>query len=362
MSLIEGVGDEVTFVFAALLIVIVVVCAWLSTHTRDIPFFSLLIVELTRGRRTVQPVVNTDSETNGGNVVAETPSTEASEVSGGSEQQEEVNNHIQTVDEPVTATGETTRSDIPHSSSNDHQRQLDNSLVDHETIRQRRLAFLSKEKDSAVNGSSDKTTTDRQRSDVSDGAGSHADNSETSQISPQRSVDEEPSVEPSVLQEIELSDGNIRVKLKYLNDTQRLVQTNPLETIGQFKRTHFGPELAANKLVRLIFNGQCLQNDTSTLQSYNIRDNCTVHCLVTEAQHQSTPPPTDTRNDLDIGIFMFPLFAVFLATIWYFRFAYRQYFNAMTTFSLVGITFLFSVAVFSTWRTHHGREEHQHLE
>lgn len=245
MSLIEGIGDEVTFVFAALLIVVIVVCAWLSTHTRDIPFFSLLIVELTRGRRTVQQPVNTDSEPNGGNVVAETPSTAGSEVSGGNEQQEEVNNDRPTGEEPVTATGETTKSDFLQPpcnsasdslSSNDEQTESGSSLVDHETIRQRRLAFLSKEKGSAANGHSGETQTEAARGDVTDGAEPSADNNETSRLGPQRNVDEESSVEPSMLQEIELNDGNIRVKLKYLNDTQRLVQTNPLETIGQFKR------------------------------------------------------------------------------------------------------------------------------
>ncbi|KAK3105798.1 hypothetical protein FSP39_005948 [Pinctada imbricata] len=51
MSLIEGVGDEVTAVFAVLLLLFVICLAWISTNIRDIPFFSVIIVELTNGAR-----------------------------------------------------------------------------------------------------------------------------------------------------------------------------------------------------------------------------------------------------------------------------------------------------------------------
>lgn len=50
-----------------------------------------------------------------------------------------------------------------------------------------------------------------------------------------------------------------KIKIKYLNDDLKLVEGKPSQTIGDFKRKHFVPELAANKLVRLVFNGQVRQ-------------------------------------------------------------------------------------------------------
>lgn len=45
-------------------------------------------------------------------------------------------------------------------------------------------------------------------------------------------------------------------------------------------RRNFSAELAAQKCVRLVFNGHVLQPDTKTLQACGIFDNCVIHCLV----------------------------------------------------------------------------------
>ncbi|XP_050096737.1 transmembrane and ubiquitin-like domain-containing protein 2 [Anopheles aquasalis] len=72
----------------------------------------------------------------------------------------------------------------------------------------------------------------------------------------------------------------IRIKLKYLNDDSKLVEGNLNEGIGEFKRRNFTLELAAQKLVRLVFNGHVLQPDTKTLAACGLFDNCVVHCLI----------------------------------------------------------------------------------
>uniref|UniRef100_A0A1Y9H9M3 Ubiquitin-like domain-containing protein n=1 Tax=Anopheles farauti TaxID=69004 RepID=A0A1Y9H9M3_9DIPT len=72
----------------------------------------------------------------------------------------------------------------------------------------------------------------------------------------------------------------IRIKLKYLNDDSKLVEGNLNEGIGEFKRRNFTLELAAHKLVRLVFNGHVLQPDTKTLAACGLFDNCVVHCLI----------------------------------------------------------------------------------
>ena len=50
MSLIEGVGDEVTVGVSLFMLLCLVLLAWFSTHTRDIPFVSIIVVELSQRR------------------------------------------------------------------------------------------------------------------------------------------------------------------------------------------------------------------------------------------------------------------------------------------------------------------------
>ncbi|KAL8599816.1 hypothetical protein ACOMHN_027623 [Nucella lapillus] len=161
----------------------------------------------------------------------------------------------------------------------------------------------------------------------------------------------------------------IRVRLKYLNDSQRLVYTHPHETIGNFRRLHFSSELEDDKTVRFIFKGQDLRNDLSTLQAYSVADNSVVHCLVTQTPRiQPTPGPSGgvggpaggQEEDGTMGALLFPVFGVILGLVWYLRFVYKQYFNAMSTVSLAGISFIYLLAVFSSLRNR--RQPHQHLE
>ncbi|GFO30344.1 transmembrane and ubiquitin-like domain-containing protein 1 [Plakobranchus ocellatus] len=160
------------------------------------------------------------------------------------------------------------------------------------------------------------------------------------------------------------SPSSIRVKLKYMNETQRLVHASPLDTIGDFRRTHFQTELQeGDKWVRFIFNGQDLRNDEATLQAYQIGDNCTMHCLITN-KRLGHSAGSDSANggsglhrrdeedaDSVMGALMYPLFTLVLAVVWYFRFTYRQYFSPMSTVCLIGISFLLGLGYFSSLRT-----------
>lgn len=83
----------------------------------------------------------------------------------------------------------------------------------------------------------------------------------------------------------------IRIKLKYLNDDSKLVEGNLNEGVGEFKKRNFTIELAAKKLVRLVFNGHVLQPDNKTLAACGLFDNCVVHCLI------HTPKPVGPAGD-----------------------------------------------------------------
>lgn len=87
----------------------------------------------------------------------------------------------------------------------------------------------------------------------------------------------------------------IRIKLKYLNDDSKLVEGNLNEGVGEFKKRNFTIELAAKKLVRLVFNGHVLQPDDKTLAACGLFDNCVVHCLI------HTPKPVGPAGDGGAG-------------------------------------------------------------
>lgn len=71
-----------------------------------------------------------------------------------------------------------------------------------------------------------------------------------------------------------------KIKIKYLNDDMKVVEAKPSQSLGEFKKQNFADELAANKLVRLVFNGKVLQPDGASLRSCALFENCVVHCLV----------------------------------------------------------------------------------
>lgn len=51
-------------------------------------------------------------------------------------------------------------------------------------------------------------------------------------------------------------------------------------------RKHFPDSLENGKVVRLIFQGQLLRDDSRTLASYGICDQCAVHCHVGNRPYQ----------------------------------------------------------------------------
>ncbi|XP_066537726.1 transmembrane and ubiquitin-like domain-containing protein 1 [Hoplias malabaricus] len=144
---------------------------------------------------------------------------------------------------------------------------------------------------------------------------------------------------------------NMVLRLKFLNDTERIAQVNPEDTIGYIKRTYFAGQ---EHQVRLIYQGQLLQDDAQTLSSLNLSDNCVLHCHI--SQHATRAVPAGARAAdqvhvaLNVGSLMMPLFVLMLSVLWYFQFQYRQFFTAPATASLVGITIFFSFVAFGVYR------------
>lgn len=402
MSWIEGVGDEVTITLAVIAVLCIILVAWISTGIRDIPFIRVVIVQLTRRRQhpaeTVEsleadllvhhPDATSEAEVDNDSLAQ--PTTQEVPADEAEVPPDRTKNDSLNVGEAGTSDQSEDRN------TDDSKGSLEEAIAPENVenltatqLRQRRLEFFkdpsagdgrdlvtgqcSESKNNADEKcvkaklpSNDKSKESEirtpQQKSLSDLASSLLSSElENSRKEHAESGDRETQSVPRENHSTETETADeIRVRLKYLNDTQRLVKASPSETIGNFRRKHFTTELSESKLVRFIFNGQDLRNDSSTLQACNIIDNSVVHCLITQPQEQ--PGQTANHQDdgfFDIGMFMFPLFGILLGIVWYLRFMYRQFFNVTSTLTLGGITFLFIAAFMSSLRAN---RPHQHLE
>uniref|UniRef100_A0A8C5QVM0 Transmembrane and ubiquitin like domain containing 2 n=1 Tax=Leptobrachium leishanense TaxID=445787 RepID=A0A8C5QVM0_9ANUR len=146
-------------------------------------------------------------------------------------------------------------------------------------------------------------------------------------------------------------EGLISIRLKFLNDSEEVALVRPDDTVGTLKSKYFPGQ---ESLMKLIFQGQLLQDASQTLSSLHITDNCVIHCHRSQATVQSLPASpesvaTSPEHAPPIGNLMVPVFMVMLALIWYFRINYRQFFTAPATVSLVGVTVFFSFLVFGMY-------------
>uniref|UniRef100_A0AAQ4RRU6 Transmembrane and ubiquitin-like domain containing 2 n=1 Tax=Gasterosteus aculeatus aculeatus TaxID=481459 RepID=A0AAQ4RRU6_GASAC len=151
------------------------------------------------------------------------------------------------------------------------------------------------------------------------------------------------------------TDRSISVRLKYLNDTEEVAVVEPQDTVGVLKSKYFS---GREHQIKLIYQGQLLQDPKKTLVSLNITQNSVIHCHVSQALHETTPeegaqPGAGVSGGLraagvaiSTSSLVVPVFVVILAVVWYFRINYRQFFTAPATISLVGVTVFFSFLIF----------------
>ncbi|XP_034394419.1 transmembrane and ubiquitin-like domain-containing protein 2 [Cyclopterus lumpus] len=154
---------------------------------------------------------------------------------------------------------------------------------------------------------------------------------------------------------------SISVRLKYLNDTEEVAVVEPQDTVGVLKSKYFS---GREHLIKLIYQGQLLQDPKKTLLALNIKHNSVIHCHISQALHEATPEEgAQSGSGAGVGSgvsggfraagvaistssLVVPVFVVILAVVWYFRINYRQFFTAPATISLVGVTVFFSFLIF----------------
>ncbi|KAI1902064.1 hypothetical protein AGOR_G00040870 [Albula goreensis] len=292
MALIEGVGDEVTLLFGVVFLVLVLVLAWASTHTAD------------RSEHLFAPTPGPASSSH-----RTAPSQEGASP------------------EPLPSESSPTSGSQGEDGKDEAPREMG--------------------PEGSVEGGGSSLV---DRSFGSDGL-RHREPASSTQTSPGPSQPSSDSTESATPPTADDSQRNMVLRLKFLNDTERVAQVKPEDTIGYIKRTYFTGQ---EHQVRLIYQGQLLRDDAQTLASLNLTDNCVLHCHI--SQHATPQVPAGARAAdqvhvaLNVGSLMVPLFVLMLSVLWYFQIQYRQFFTAPATASLVGITIFFSFVAFGVYR------------
>ncbi|XP_072324668.1 transmembrane and ubiquitin-like domain-containing protein 1 [Scyliorhinus torazame] len=370
MAVIEGVGDEVTILFGLVFMVLVLVLAWASTRTIDRGDQELRPAENTSAGISDQQVPSCISPTNHSPDQGETRAntreveckaeeTELSEdekeeqSEGEKEDQSEDEKEEQSEDEKEEQGGDEEREKqseepVRKQSEVGEERQSEEAEK-REERNEVEEEFQAKHETSAEKGA-ERLVTDN----VSDLDTSPLDTMELRQRVTSASVREELETLSSCDQPPDsdcAEDNPMVLRLKFLNDSERIAHVRSEDTIGHIKRTHFPNQ---EHQIRLIYQGQLLGDDTRTLSSLHIVNNCVVHCHISQNATPQSPAGSHaaehTDTTLNIGGLMLPVFFLMLSVLWYYQINYRQFFTAPATISLVGITILFSFVAFGAYR------------
>lgn len=405
MSLIEGIGDEVTHFFIALLAIIIVYIAWWSTNISEQRQYRTVLL-LDRRRRPTRSIVRVRIPRRLSN------HTETVTISEGTSTNNPLpaqNREVPDSPELPSSTPETTQATSkPNIEPNRSNTEEDNSSDSSDGLEARaesRLNSIEEVEEREIIETMDAETQNvlRQRRLAHfEGGSGNSSGSDTNQLgdshlaqTPSSSRDSGPTLDVQVNQPIKIhpdqevgavapeaqnsksgDESNITIKLKYINDDIKVVDGRLEELLGDFKKRHFEQELNTNKIVRLIFNGQVLKQDRHTLQSCGLFDNCVVHCLIHQKrpsvndtqQQQETANPTNAEFfrdnpfigvtnlnnnnqgiDWDLGNFLFALVSFILLAAWYFRYVYAHLYTVTATVGLIIITGVFSIVLVGTY-------------
>ncbi|XP_006832790.1 PREDICTED: transmembrane and ubiquitin-like domain-containing protein 2 isoform X1 [Chrysochloris asiatica] len=294
ITLIEGVGNEVTVVAGVVVLILALVLAWLSTYVADSSSNQLLGTIVSAGDTSVLHLSHVDHLIAGQGTPEPTELPHPSE--GNDEKAEEAGDGGDSVGEPGAGGG--VEPSLEH-------------LLDIQGLPKRQVGPESSSPEGSLRS-------------------------------------EENTCIPH-------SSGLINVRLKFLNDTEELAVARPEDTVGSLKSKYFPGQ---ESQMKLIYQGHLLQDPARTLRSLNITDNCVIHChrsppgpavpgpSASLAPSSTSEPPSLGVN---VGSLMVPVFVVLLGVVWYFRINYRQFFTAPATVSLVGVTVFFSFLVFGMY-------------
>ncbi|XP_050666952.1 transmembrane and ubiquitin-like domain-containing protein 1 isoform X2 [Leptidea sinapis] len=354
MTLIEGVGDEVLQFAIILLVVIITSIAWWSTNSRQDRYQSMPLMR----SRPIHPVA---------------VSVRTTRTSG---QLSRVGNRvlpIQEMDSIVDADMAMLDNNRLHfyrlvEAPQSNQTSTETSST--ETEAQPEVEPASEEQiremDSIVSAMEEDVSVTHERS-TSDDPTNKTDNTQSSSSN----IDDDPA-SASVEETTSENANKIIIKLKYLNDTSKVVEASLDELLKDFKLRNFSVELSSARRVRLVFKGRLLSDDGATLRACGLHHHAVVHCLVHRArppatgapqspqQQQNVQEPIGFTHELineglqperswDLENILMTLVSFALTVVWFFRCEYSNMFTASASVALFGLTVFYSVAIFGLY-------------
>ncbi|XP_069816766.1 transmembrane and ubiquitin-like domain-containing protein 1 isoform X2 [Dendropsophus ebraccatus] len=144
------------------------------------------------------------------------------------------------------------------------------------------------------------------------------------------------------------SADTITLRLKFLNETERVVNVRLTDSVLNIKRSQFPGQ---ESRVRLIYQGQLLRDDGQTVGGLQLSDGCVLHCHL--SQHASAAAAGGGEPALEavnIGSLLLPLLLLLLGGGWCCHFQYPQLFTNTATACLAAMTLFVLVLVFSAYR------------
>lgn len=140
----------------------------------------------------------------------------------------------------------------------------------------------------------------------------------------------------------------ITLRLKFLNETERVVNVRLTDSVLHIKRSQFPGQ---EPRVRLIYQGQLLRDDAQTVASLQLTDGCVLHCHLSQhAAASGSGGPDPSQDSVNIGSLMVPLFLLLLGLLWFCHFQYPQVFTASASAGLAAMTLFVLALAFSSYR------------
>ncbi|KAM3723508.1 Uncharacterized protein ACO02O_06725 [Dirofilaria immitis] len=286
---IEGIGDEVIWFLIAAIVIVLMTLAWISTGIPPVDYYVWLVqMQIHPNRRIVQVLQVDNQEIN---IFRDRP--EGRPFAAVTEQALEalMDSDIQNNTSQEVA--------LPQAIEMAQRQISESTLLHAQEISQTEQAINSTESTENFLHASCINNNWQQRADLS--ASASVENGKNSLVVAKRELSS--VVTDSFCQITAGMEGNSaehqlsNVKLKFLDDSQIIACTALESTVGQFKRRYFWESILAGKIVRLIYQGQLLRDDTRSLLSYGLHDQCVVHCHVTSTSYAQPSSTPNTSNN-----------------------------------------------------------------
>uniref|UniRef100_A0A0N5BWX0 Ubiquitin-like domain-containing protein n=1 Tax=Strongyloides papillosus TaxID=174720 RepID=A0A0N5BWX0_STREA len=96
-------------------------------------------------------------------------------------------------------------------------------------------------------------------------------------------------------------EGNLNetIKLKFLNDEEKIVPFTNSMKVGEFKKIHFKDAVNQKKMIRLIFSGQLCRDDNKKLSYYGVKNGSVVHVHISNFPVTTNNSPTHETDVLN---------------------------------------------------------------